>query len=111
MDAVTRCLGALDTDDEAASVLARLRDAGIRAERVRDIGEVFADPLLARRGMVRALTASDGSRGALLGAPFGLTDTPPRESVLIGAPNADRAAVISDWLRTTAPSALASVPA
>jgi crotonobetainyl-CoA:carnitine CoA-transferase CaiB-like acyl-CoA transferase len=110
-DAVTRCLGVQDTEDEAASVLARLRAAGIRAQRVRDIHEVFADPLLAGRGMVRALTASDGSRGALLGAPFGLTGTPPRESALIGPPDADRAAVIGDWLRTTAPSAPVSTPA
>lgn len=99
---VMQCLGALEIDADAGSVLGRLHRAGIPAGRVRDIGEVVADPLLVRRGMLRRL----GPGGALLGTPYGLAR---REGGLIGAPDGDRAAVQEDWLGappcTTAPPA------
>ncbi len=97
-DEVMRCLGAHPGDMAADSMLARLRAAGIRAERVREIGEVFADPLLERRSMLRSVTAADGSRGALLGAPFGLSATPANEGAPIGPPDSGRADTLRDWL-------------
>lgn len=82
----------------AGDAVARLAAAGIPAMRVRELGEVFSDPLLGRRRMMREPIGPEGTRVPVLAAPFGLTGTPPVAGRVIGAPDGDRAAILAEWL-------------
>ncbi len=68
-----------------------------RTIRVRELGDVFDDPLLKRHGVLRSVPSDDGTPVRVLGAPYGLPAHLIRPGRLIGEADADRDAVLRDW--------------
>jgi crotonobetainyl-CoA:carnitine CoA-transferase CaiB-like acyl-CoA transferase len=79
------------------ALLETLRGSGLRAMRVREPGEVVADPLLTRRAMLRTMQAADGSPVTVLGAPYGLAAHLTRMPRPVGLADADRERVLREW--------------
>jgi len=81
-------------DAHAWAVVASPGDAPTK---VRDLGEVFADPSLVRRRMLlQVATPADGP-AHVMGSPYPLTLTPPRPGKMIGDVGVDLDRVLADW--------------
>jgi crotonobetainyl-CoA:carnitine CoA-transferase CaiB-like acyl-CoA transferase len=65
--------------------------------RVRDLGEVFADPSLVRRRMLLQVATRADRPAHVMGSPYPLTLTPPRPGKMIGEVGADLDRVLADW--------------
>jgi crotonobetainyl-CoA:carnitine CoA-transferase CaiB-like acyl-CoA transferase len=73
----------------------------LRRTKVRDLGEVFSDPSLARRHMLLEIPTSGGQHARIVGSPYALQLTPPRPGAMIGEAGADIESVLSDWSSPT----------
>ena len=88
-------------------LLHRLRGAGLRATRIRELGEVFADSHMQARRMLQSVPGPDGVAVTVIGAPFALLATPPRVGAVTAELGRD-----ADWLADDrARAAVAARPA
>ena len=81
-------------DAHAWAVVASPGDAPTK---VRDLGEVFADPSLVRRSMLLQVATRADHPAHVMGSPYSLTLTPPRPGKMIGDVGVDLDRVLADW--------------
>jgi len=82
----------------AESTIESLQKSGIKATRVRDLGEVISDEILLRRRMFKWIAADGRQPFGVIGAPYGLEVTSSRVGDMIGGCDSGRKAVLQEWL-------------
>lgn len=61
-----------------ADALALFEAAGVPASPINNLAQVFSDPQVVARGMVREIAREDGHRVRVIGSPIRMSRTPPR---------------------------------
>ena len=90
-------LGRVRRGNNGDWLLAPAGAADQRELRVRDLGEVFADPSLWARKMLWDVACTGGENARVIGSPYPLNLTPPMPRAMIGSAGADRNHILKSW--------------